>query len=227
MATRDRFTLPEVDLVRHRRMRLLLKAHHNAVVDAAPRTAFRTIAKKFGLLDGDELMLETDGELIILFDYMIYSHRLRNGRTPVERHLSKLKPTDAPDEQVVRGAMAGASYSLHEVTRLVPPLGVHLQDVICGKRRFAVDESLSQSGALGMVMAGRLLPFGDYHAFSGGMFPLGDQAIADICDIFLPVINANARPGSAMLNPQEECDLAAAALAAGFADGSTSHVSFQ
>jgi hypothetical protein len=182
----------------------------------------------FGLLDGDELMLDTDDELKILFDYMIYSHRgRRNGRTPVERYLSKLKPTDDPDEQLVRAAMAGAVFSLYQVRGLVPPLGVHLDDSICGKRRFVVDESLSRCDAVGMVVAGRLLPFGEYDVFSGGMFPLGEQAIADICDIFLPVINANGRAGSATLTPDEQSDLATAALAAGFADGSTSHVSFQ
>ena len=83
---------PQVDLRRHRRLRIILTNHQNSAVKAVPRTAFRKWAKTFGLVEGRKLLLESDGELTILLDFLIYHHRQR-GTTLVQKYLATLPPS--------------------------------------------------------------------------------------------------------------------------------------
>ena len=55
-------TQPNVDLRRHRRLRAVLTNHQNLAVRSVPRTAFRKWGKKFGLVEGDKLLLDSEGE---------------------------------------------------------------------------------------------------------------------------------------------------------------------
>jgi hypothetical protein len=92
-----------VDLKHHRRLRAVLTSHQNRAVQSVPRTTFRKWAQTFGLVEGDKLLLESEGELTILLDFLIDHHRQR-GKTLVQKYLAKLPLTDEPEEKLVRPA---------------------------------------------------------------------------------------------------------------------------
>ena len=125
---------PQVDLIHHRRLRAVLTHHQNRAVQSVPRTAFRKWAKTFGLGEGDKLLLESEGELTILLDFLIYHHRQR-GRTLAQKYLAGLPPSDDPDETLVRRAMAGPRFAMFEVTESHSFTGVVVRDLVRGGRR--------------------------------------------------------------------------------------------
>jgi hypothetical protein len=62
---------PLVNLKHLRRLRAILTRHQNAAVRSVPRSALRKWAKTFGLLQDDHLLLESDGEMTIPFDFLV------------------------------------------------------------------------------------------------------------------------------------------------------------
>src|SRR5687768_14110791 len=130
--------LPAIDLNHHRRLRAILKNHQNRAAKTVPRTAFRKWARTFDLLVGDLLLVETDAELTILFDFLIYHPRQR-GRTLAQKYLASLPPTNDPDETLIRHAMANPRYALLKVTASHSFTGVTARDLLRGTTAFVVD----------------------------------------------------------------------------------------
>ena len=226
---------PAIDLARHRRRRQILRAHQNAAVDMISPTAMRRCARRVGLLDGDQLLLESESELIILKDHVIYDHRER-GRSVVDRYLAKLPPSDDPDENTVHNAMAGARFSVFEVVGAVEGLGVFVNDVLRGgdgggsgvRGAFVVDENLSRSATPGFLLAARLLPMGDYACCSGAAIPIGDETLAMLQLVLEPIIRVSDAPdaGGTALRRQLETEVATAVIAAGLEEGGGSRVKY-
>ena len=164
---------PAIDLARHRELRAVLRRHQTAAAKTVPVAVFRRYARRFGLLQGDQLLLESEEELTILWDFCLYTHRHR-GRPFVETYLSKLPPADDPDEQLIRAAMTKVRFAVIEVERVEPGTGVVARDLARGESYFVVDEGLSQSARPGWHLAYRVLPLPDYWATTGGGFPVSE-----------------------------------------------------
>jgi hypothetical protein len=217
---------PHVDLKHYRRLRAILTRHQNAAVKSVPRTAFRKLAKTFGLLKGDKLLLESEGELTILFDFLIYHHRQR-GKTLVQKYLARLPAADDPDEAVVRRAMGSPRFSVFEVTAARPRVGVAVRDRARGGTLFVVDEGLSRSAKPGAFFALRLLPLPDYWMTSGAGFPLRRQVVQLIRRVFLPALRMTEGHPLAHLSPEAEDELATVVTGAAIKDGTTGAIEFR
>jgi hypothetical protein len=220
---------PAVDLARHRRRRQILRAHQNSAVDMISPTAMRRCARRLGLLEGNDLRLESESESIILKDHIIYDHRER-GRSVVDRYLAKLPPADDPDEKTVHNAMAGARFSVFRVVRVVSGLGVFVDDALRGGGRgpFVVDENLSRSATPGFLLAARLLPMGDYACCSGAAIPISGETLAMLQLLLEPIIRVGDGPDAAdtELRRQLETEVAIAVIAAGLEEGGGSRVKY-
>ena len=193
---------------------------------AVPRTAFRKWAKTFGLVEGRKLLLESDGELTILLDFLIYHHRQR-GTTLVQKYLATLPPSDDPDETLVRQAMAGARYSMFEVLRAHSFTGVAVHDLVRGGRAFVVDEMMSTSMKPGQLLASRLLPLPDYWMTGGAGVPLSPEVVEIVKRLFLPTLEMMEGDASAHLSPEAEDELASVVIGAAMRDGTAGDIEFK
>ena len=217
---------PRVDLKHHRRLRAILTRHQNLVVRSVPRTAFRKWAKTFGLLDGDKLLLGSEGELTILFDFLLYHHRQR-GRTLAQKYLATLPPSDDPDETLVRRAMASPRFSAFEVVAAHSFAGVDVRDRVRGGSAFVVDEAMSTSAKPGLLLASRLLRLPGYWMTSGAGFPLSREVMRTVERVFLPALRATVGHDPADLPPQAEDELAAVVIGAAMREGTTGDIEFK
>jgi len=217
---------PHVDLKRHHRLRAILRKHQNAVVTTVPRTALLGWAKRFGLAVGNRLLLETEGEMVILFDYLIYHHRQRD-TTLVQRYLAGLPATDDPDETLVRRAMGSPRFSMFEIERAHSFIGVVVRDLVCGGSDFVVDQGLSTSVKPGRYMAHRLLPLPDYWMTSGAGFPISSEVVDTIQQTFLPVLRLTEGENLRRLSSKARDELATLVTGAAIKEGTTRDIEFQ
>ena len=217
--------LPSVDAKRHERFRMSLRRHQNAAVKAIPTPLMRKVARELGLLRGNQLAIDSDGELVILFDHLIYDRKNR-GKTTAQRYLEQLPPSDEPVERLVREAMAGQRYSLFEVASLHPGVGLVHRDLVRGGTVFVVDRLMSQTISVGALMAERLLPLPDYWAPTGAGFPITPEAAWEVQQTLLPALEASEED-MANLSPDANAELAAALIRLGFEEGSTGEVAFR
>lgn len=214
-----------ISLDEYRQRRMRLRAHHNAAVKMVSRTVLMQCAATFGMLQGGKLALQSETEMIILFDYGIYSYR-QQGKTVVERYLAKLAPPPDLDEQTVRAAMARPRYSLYQAGKAIPGTGLELHDVVREEQLFVVDQTLSKTLGEGRVLGARLLPFPGYWMTSGAAVPLGDVAAAEIVTVFLPALRATE--GSLQtLAPPAETELATVIIGAAMAEGGTTRIEYR
>jgi hypothetical protein len=207
-------------------LRAVLTNHQNLAVRSVPRTAFRKWGKKFGLVEGDKLLLDSEGELTILFDFLIYHHRQR-GRTLAQKYLAGLPPSDDPDETLVRRAMAGPRFSMFELMESHSFTGVVVRDLVRGGRTFVVDEALSTSAKPGLLLACRLLPLPDYWMTSGAGFPLSPEVVQTVQQVFLPALKVLEGRDMTRLSPEAEDELAVVVIGAAMREGTTGDIEFR
>lgn len=217
---------PRVDLKHHRRLRAILTHHQNRAVQSVPRTAFRKWAKTFGLVEGDKLLLNSDGELTILLDFLIYHHRQR-GRSLAQKYLARMPPTDDPDEMLVRRAMTTPRYSMLKIMESHSFTGVVVRDLVRGGTLFVVDEAMSASAKPGLLLASRLLPLPDYWMTSGAGFPLSPEVAETVKQVFLPIVKMTEGGDLDHLSPVAEDELAAVVIGAAMSDGTTGDIEFK
>jgi hypothetical protein len=208
-------------------LRSLLRDHQNAVVETVPLTTFTKAAKAFGLLAGKKLMLESNDELTILFDHIIYD-RSNRGRIPVQRYLAKLPPTQDQDEELVRRAMEHARFSIFELEEVHPGRGVAVRDrVRGGEPLFVVDEALSSTVRAKRLFAFRLLPFPNYWMTSGGGFPLRRSTVTAATRLLFHVLRLTGGGDLTYLSPEAEQELARVVIGIGFEEGTTSEIKYR
>jgi len=212
------------DWEEYQRLRVILRQHQNAAVKTISGFTFRKCAKTFGMLDGNKLMLESESELTILMDFCIYSHRQK--RTLMEKYLAKLPPTDDADEKVVREAMSQSRYSMYRIEKIIQGSGLHVHDLVRGNRLFLVDETLSKTLKTGALLGGRLIPLPGYWITTGACFPLSEEVVEDVEEVFLRALKMTEGDVSSLSAEAEE-ELAAVVIGAAMEDGTTSMVDYQ
>jgi hypothetical protein len=186
--------------------------------------AIGSVAAEFGLIERDTLLLNSEEEMVILFDHLIYG---RGGRTPVQKYLAKLPVTRDPDKLLVREAMSRPRYSMFEVEEAHRGTGVTMRDLVRDDSLLVVDEGLSRSMRRGRALAYRLLPSPEYWMTTGGGFPLSREAVAEIRDTFLQGLRATEGPDLSRLSAKVEVELERAIIRVGFQEGGTARVRYQ
>jgi hypothetical protein len=220
--------VPTVDSERYQRLRTILRGHQNAAVATISKPLFTRTARAFGLLRGKQLELESDAELTILMDHVIYDRDDRGdrGETPVRRYLRQLRETNDPDERAVRDAMARQRYSVFEVASVHPGIGLVLRDLVRGGTIFVVDKAMSGTAPVGALMAERVLPLPDYWVSSGSGFPITPESAWEVEQTIVPALEKSEEDLAAM-SPEGNAELAAALIRLGFEEGSTGEVEYR
>ena len=214
-----------INFAHYRRLRATLFARHNAITKALPRPIFQQAAKSLGVLRGKTLTLGSEGEMQILFDYAIYSPRI-NGLNFVQRFLTTLPPTDDPDEQAVQTAMGKDRFSMFQAERVLPGMGLEFRDLVRGDALFVVDEGLSRTMHQGVAFGGRLIPFSNFWIVTGAGFPMSEEVVKTVQQIFLPTLKLTEGK-LADLSPAAHEELATVVIGAAMRDGTTSQIEYR
>jgi hypothetical protein len=107
------------------------------LTDAALNFAARTL----GVPERGEALYEAE-DFRVCLEFAIYHHRVR-GRTVIERMLATRKPAVRSDTHLVLTAMVNSKVSLFRLGERTPGVGVQVEDVLFGPRRFLADIQLS------------------------------------------------------------------------------------
>ncbi|MBI3840331.1 MAG: hypothetical protein HY288_20610 [Planctomycetia bacterium] len=166
-------TTPFKDTFAHyQRLRPIRFRLNNELVRRLSRDALNQGAKKIGILRGGTFVFENEDETSVLMDYCIYDV-YRKGRNAVEQYLCDVPPDPDSDEVACLRAMQQATYALVAVLRVESGVGCHVRNLFTEETRLLVDIGLSETAQPGMVIATRLLDFGDFVATGGAALPLG------------------------------------------------------
>jgi len=148
------------------------------IINQLSKSALTECAKKLGIVKNKTLLFNNDEELSVLFDYCLYSYR-RGGKNPIERYLENTPPSQNSDEMRLLQAMSQSYYSMFTIEEVYPEQGATIRDQIRKKKLFLMDIGIGKGGVLGMLFAGRILPFADYYMTSGAIIPLHDKGLID------------------------------------------------
>lgn len=101
------------DLVsRYKELRAKARPISNALAKSLGKDVIGDVARKLGMLNGKEILLETEDEIVVLMDTGIFDIR-RDGENAVEQFLRERPPAEGTDERLIleTGGRPGARFS--------------------------------------------------------------------------------------------------------------------
>lgn len=134
---------------------------NDALADLVTDAGLNFAARTLGVPERGEALYETD-DFGVYLEFAIHHHRVR-GRTVIERLVAKRKPTVGSETHVVLSAMMSSQVSLLRLGERTRGVGVQVEDLFFGHRRFLADVALSKSNwPREMFIVTRLLVFEDF-----------------------------------------------------------------
>lgn len=210
---------------KYKRFREVNRKFNNILTHKVSERAIRKCGKKLGIMRGDTFVFEDEQEMDVLIDYCIYDY-YENGQNAVSRYMDQSPPELGSDEYVVLKAMTESFYTLVQVQQVLEGVGVQADGLLGDRRYFLIDMGLGTSGAKGLVIATRLLPFEDFVMTSGAPIPIDPEVTEEILD------HINQQFGSEdgkyiTLDMQQRADLMTTIIRLCLGDNMAAHVRYQ
>ena len=162
------------DLIEHyKQVRAFGRDLNLTLIKQLPKVAVPECGKKLGIFKAGTLILNNDDEIAILYDYCLYHYR-RGGKNTIERYIDNSNPLPDSMQSTVLQAMLASFYSIFRVIEIIPNQGARILDLLTNREITLTDISLSETGYLGLTIAGRIEPFAEFHMSSGTLIPLPD-----------------------------------------------------
>ncbi len=171
---------------RHRRLHAARYRLNNAIFARLPHESLNRGAHRLGMLQGKAIMFGDENEMSALMDYCIYDVFVR-GHNAVEQYAIDFPPLPGSDESTNLEAMRRARYTMIVVLELASGVGCQIYDMFAEESRFLADVGFSNTAEPGMLVATRLLDFGDFVTTTGAPLPFGPPD-DDVKDEWLRVI---------------------------------------
>ena len=166
-------------LDRYRRFRMLSKEHNSAAVKRTPTDAFIEQARRLGIARGRTLRLNSEDELALVWDLVIYARREGRQRA-LDRYASSQQLPSDSDEARVLSAMLAARFAFVRVERRHPAAGLIVSDLLREEELWLVDEGLEATAPVGCTFATRLYAPEDFHMTAGVIVPLDRSLLASV-----------------------------------------------
>jgi len=182
---------------RYKQVRAVGRDLNMTLAKQLPKAAVPECGKKLGIVKAGTLILNNDDEIAIVYDYCLYHYR-RGGKNTIERYLENSAPAAESTEMAILNAMLASYYSVFKVFEIRPNQGASLQDLLNNKIINLLDIGLSETGAVGLDVAGRVLPFANFNMSSGTLIPLPEsvfeEKIIPIARKFLKTFSGSHAP---------------------------------
>ena len=215
-----------VDLLpRYRQLRQAGLALNTRLGATLSQSVFREGGRKLGVLDGDQLFLDTEDAIAVLTDYCIHDVR-RHGANAVERFLLTSPPAEGSDEWVLLHALRASRFGVFAVEAAERAVGVQVRDLLRGATAFVVDVGFGTSGRAGMVFAMRVMVADGIGMSTGAALPLGELSKAARADLVNDIRTEFAGLDFDDLSPEEATDFAGTVLRTCLADGAAAGISY-
>jgi hypothetical protein len=157
---------------RYQRLRPIRMRLNHAITRLLSKDMIHEGARRLGMLRGDVIYFDDEDQTSVLMDYCVHDV-CHNGRNAVEQYLCESPPDPDSDEMDCLRAKQHATYSLVVVLRVEPGVGCDVRNLFTDETRLLVDVGLSQSAQPGLLLATRLLDFGDFITTGGAALPIG------------------------------------------------------
>ena len=126
---------------RYRHFRAISKSHHSGALKFMSTEALVGQARRLGIVRGRTFMLNTEDELTLVNDLVLYARQA--GRTrPLDRYASSQRLSPGSDEARVLEAMLAARFVLIRVERRHPQAGLIVKDLMREEEFWLVDEGM-------------------------------------------------------------------------------------
>jgi hypothetical protein len=160
----------------------------NALAESLPKDAIGQVAGRLGILNGKEILLETEDELIVLVDIGVFDIR-HNGENAVQRFVREKPPAAGTDEWLILDAMSRARHSIYQVQRAQPGVGVLFRDMLRDIQEFVWDVGFSHTARRGALMAARLVSPGEITITTGAALPVYPAVVKELLPKLAPYID--------------------------------------
>ena len=164
---------------RYRRMRKISFKLNKVLPTYMPKEALEATARKLGFWQNGTVVFDNMDQSCVLFDQAIHGW-FRDGKNAVDRYMDQHPPVPGSDQEAVLAAKKLAFHSLFQVEQIVPDVGVHVRDILYGRRHFLADVGFSQTAVKGMVLASRVLPVEDFVMTAGAALPVDADTLVKI-----------------------------------------------
>ena len=162
---------------RYRRFRAISMRHHSGALKFMLTDALKEQARRLGVFRGRTLMLNSEDELPLVMDLVLYGRQAGRKR-PLDRYASSQRLSPGSDEARVLDAMLAARFALIRVERRHPEAGLIVKDLMREEEFWLVDEALESSAPTGLKMATRVYSPEDFHMSAGVLVPLEGALLA-------------------------------------------------
>ena len=163
----------------YKRMRKISFELNKVLPKHVPREAIEATARKLGLWRDGTVVFDNRDQSCVLFDQAIYGW-FQDGKNAIDRYADQHPPVPGSDQEAVLAAKKRAFHSLFQVEEIVPDVGVHVRDILYGRRHFLADVGFSQTTVKGTVVASRVLPVGDFIITAGAALPVDADTLVKI-----------------------------------------------
>ncbi len=164
-------------LDRYRKLRAISVAHHSGAMNCLTHDALIEQARRLGIVKGRMLLLNTEDELALVNDLLVYA-RKHGRKRPVDRYASSQRLASDSDEALVLYALLAARFAVVRVKARHPEAGLIMTDLVREEEFWLVDEGMEASAPVGYTMATRVFCLEDFHMTAGVMIPLSRQLLA-------------------------------------------------
>jgi hypothetical protein len=212
--------LPRYKQLREAGLRL-----NNKLVKTLSRSVMGEGGRKLGILEGNELMLDTEDEMAVLMDYCVHDVR-RYGLNAVERYLQSSPPPADSDEWVLLQALRVSRFSLFAIESIEKGVGVQVRDLLRDETLFLTDVSLGSSAWLGMVLASRLMAPEGITMTSGAALPADTLAESEYAEFVEELQETFGGVDFRNMAPEEANDLTATVLRTCLAEGAAERIAY-
>jgi hypothetical protein len=138
-----------------------------------------------GMLRGNTLVMDHEDDIGLLMDYAIHDCR-EKGANAVARYRVQAGLDRESDEYKVVKAFSESFYTLVSVTAALPGVGLRVVDLLAERECLLIDMAFSRTGRKGLVLATRIVPYGEFVTTSGVALPVDAETLEKIHDSILP-----------------------------------------
>jgi hypothetical protein len=162
-------------LDRYHKFRAISTEHNRRALKCTSGDALMEQARRLGMVRARTLLLNTEDELTLVYDLVMYSPQGGRKR-PLDRYASSHRLSPDSDEARVLGAMLAARFAVLRVERRHPKAGLIVSDLMRGDELWLVDQGLEATAPVGFTLATRVYSPEDFYIAAGVFVPL-DRAL--------------------------------------------------
>jgi uncharacterized protein YchJ len=164
-------------LARYKHFRQIGLGLNSQLVKTLTKADIEEGARQLGMMRKGVLVLDTEDVSSVLMDFCLHDVR-RQGQNAIDRFLAKSPPPANSDEMIFLRGKQTSWFAVFIVESVSRGVGVQVRDLLRDVFLDIVDVGLSQSAAVGFVMASRLMTADGINMTTGAALPVGTASTA-------------------------------------------------